>query len=209
MELGSDKPQIDSGAHLRSATATTQGSRMWCTPNLFSLDSHLPECFSVFYSASPGESSFSFPPFSHPRRFLTNREQRCGRLLVPRLCVIQNPFSTPRKRSRNRAMAHVLVRRWLRSRRRIRRMGRQLVSPPSEPISHTVPVVDPLIDRFAHRSRPNVARSAGYPYTTPSKQSSSFTSSCPRPRVHRISTQTISNPSSTHMSPKSTLLFPP
>lgn len=162
--------------------------------------------FSLFFRIS--RRVIPFPSLFHPRRFLTNREQRCGRLLVPRLCLIQNPLSTPRKRSRNRAMAHVLVRRWLRSRHRIRRMARQLVSPPSEPISHTVPVVDPL-DRFAHRSRPNVARSAGYPYTTPSKQSSSFTSSYLRPGVHHISTQTTSNPSSTHMNPKSTPLFPP
>ena len=47
-------------------------------------------------------------------------------------------------------MAHVLVRDWLRSCRRIYRMARQLVSPPSEPFSHPVPVIDPPIDRFAN-----------------------------------------------------------
>lgn len=44
MRLGSDKSQIDPVLHLRSATATTQGSRMCCTLNLFfSLNSHLPK----------------------------------------------------------------------------------------------------------------------------------------------------------------------
>ena len=52
-------------------------------------------------------------------------------------------------------MAHVLVRNWLRSRRRIRGMARQLVSPPSKQISHTVLVIDPPIDRIVNCPCPN------------------------------------------------------
>lgn len=44
-------------------------------------------------------------------------------------------------------MAHVLVRDWLHRRRRIRGMGRQLVSP--KRILHTFPVID--VDRFVNR----------------------------------------------------------
>lgn len=44
-------------------------------------------------------------------------------------------------------MAYVLVRDWLRSRRRIRRVARELVSISSNPIPHTFPVIDP-----SHRS---------------------------------------------------------
>jgi receptor expression-enhancing protein 1/2/3/4 len=97
--------------------------------------------FSLLFRISRQDISPLLPPFHGPH-LLTNREQLRGRLLVSWLCVIQNPFSTPRKRGRYRAMAHVLVRDWLRSRRRIHRMARQLVSPSSESISHAVPVID-------------------------------------------------------------------
>ena len=134
--------------------------------------------------------------------FLTKREQLRGRLPVPRLCVVQNPFSTPRKRGRHRAMAHVLVRNWLRSRYRIRRMAHKLVSPLSKRPSHVTPVVNHPLDRIANC--PTIACSAGYHCTTPSRPSSSSTSSYLKPRAHRISTPTTSNPSSTHTNPKST-----
>ena len=105
--------------------------------------------FSLLFRISRQDIFPLLPPF-HRLPFLTNREQLRGRLLVPRLCVIQDSFSTSRKRGRYRAMAHVLVRNWLRSRHRIHRVARQLVSPPSEPISHTVPVIDPPIDRLVN-----------------------------------------------------------
>lgn len=207
-DRGRNDAQIDSVPSPAISHNRTQGRRMYCTLKpFFPLNSHLNKCFSVFSSASQGKLS---PPSSSPTsnrslRFLTNREQRRSRLLVPWLCVIQDPFSTSRKRGRHRAMAHVLVRDWLRSGYRIRRMARQLVSPPFEPI---LSAVDHPIDRIVNLSCPDTVRPAGYRYTIPSKQSSSSTSSYPKPRARRISTHITSSPSSTHTNTRSTPLFP-
>ena len=76
-------------------------------------------------------------------------------------------------------------------------------------ISHTVPVIDPSpIDRSVTCPCPDIVHSAGYHCTILSKRSSFFTSFYPRPKAHRTSTHTISNPSSTHTNPKSTPLSP-
>ena len=117
-----------------------QGCRMHRVAPLFQLNSHLTKCFSAFCSAPPGKISPLFLSHSTPLTiaFLTKREQLCGSLLVPRLCVVQDPFSTTRKRGRYRAMAHVLVYNWLRGRHRFRRMAHQLVSLPSKRISRTI-----------------------------------------------------------------------
>ena len=114
--VGSDRSRKD--AQIASVlTPAIRLKAVACTAHTQTLlSAQLPSdqmLFSLFFRISR-QDIFSL---SHGPHFLTNREQLCGRLLVPRLCVIQDPFSTSRKRGRHRAMAHVLVRDWLRSRR--------------------------------------------------------------------------------------------
>ena len=72
---------------------------------------------------------------------------------------------------------------------------------PNAPRSLTLISIDRLLNHVPLR---NTIRSAGYRCTTPSKPSSSFTSSYPKPRVHRIFILNTSNRSSTPTNPKST-----